>query len=90
MIIMQGLLCYEPCYLLSKMKSFLSLGNNIYGDNVRETLLRLRREGTEEDAAYILMQRIFPTLSPTTLIRDGICYKDHTVSELGVYSAYLR
>ncbi|XP_048127676.1 glutathione synthetase, chloroplastic isoform X2 [Rhodamnia argentea] len=65
-------------------------GNNIYDGNVRETLLRLQREGTEEDAAYILMQRIFPTISPTTLIRDGICYKDHAVSELGVYGAYLR
>ncbi|KAK3418520.1 hypothetical protein EUGRSUZ_H04452 [Eucalyptus grandis] len=65
-------------------------GNNIYGDDVRETLLRLQREGSEEDAAYILMQRIFPSISPTTLIRDGICYKDHAMSELGVYSAYLR
>ncbi|KAK3418514.1 hypothetical protein EUGRSUZ_H04446 [Eucalyptus grandis] len=65
-------------------------GNNIYGDDVRETLLRLQREGSEEDAAYILMQRIFPSISPTTLIRDGICYKDHAMSELGVYGAYVR
>ncbi|KAL6323981.1 hypothetical protein AAG906_006252 [Vitis piasezkii] len=65
-------------------------GNNIYGDDVRETLLRLQKEGTEEDAAYILMQRIFPNVSPTFLMREGICYKDHAISELGIYGAYLR
>ncbi|XP_059648559.1 glutathione synthetase, chloroplastic [Cornus florida] len=65
-------------------------GNNIYGDDVRENLLRLQKEGTEEDAAYILMQRIFPTASPTYLMRDGICHKENAISELGMYSAYLR
>ncbi|CAL5380886.1 unnamed protein product [Camellia sinensis] len=65
-------------------------GNNIYGDDVRKTLLRLQVEGSEEDAAYILMQRIFPTIVPTFLMRDGICHKDHAISELGIYSAYLR
>ncbi|XP_021671166.2 glutathione synthetase, chloroplastic isoform X1 [Hevea brasiliensis] len=65
-------------------------GNNIYGDDVKENLLRLQREGNEEDAAYILMQRIFPIVSPMFLVRNGICHKDHAVSELGVYSAYLR
>ncbi|GMN25114.1 hypothetical protein TIFTF001_000798 [Ficus carica] len=65
-------------------------GNNIYGNNVRETLTKLQKEDTEEDAAYILMQRIFPTVSSTFLLRDGICHKDDAVSELGVYGAYLR
>ncbi|XVF58885.1 hypothetical protein PTKIN_Ptkin07bG0101900 [Pterospermum kingtungense] len=65
-------------------------GNNIYGDDVKETLLLLQKEGSEEDAAYILMQRIFPTVSPTFLMRDGICHREHAISELGVYSAYLR
>ncbi|KAL9272544.1 Glutathione synthetase, chloroplastic-like protein [Drosera capensis] len=65
-------------------------GNNIYGDDVRETLLRLSKEQSEEDAAYILMQRIFPVVFPAFLIRDGICHKDHALSELGVYGAYLR
>ncbi|KAK9292631.1 hypothetical protein L1049_020606 [Liquidambar formosana] len=65
-------------------------GNNIYGDDVRETLLRLQKGGSEEDAAYILMQRIFPAISPTFLMRDGICHKDHAISELGIYGAYLR
>ncbi|XP_076883778.1 glutathione synthetase, chloroplastic-like [Bidens hawaiensis] len=65
-------------------------GNNIYGDDVKETLLRLQKEGSEEEAAYILMQRIFPSVFPTVLVRDGICYKEHAVSELGIFSAYLR
>ncbi|KAK3200353.1 hypothetical protein Dsin_023768 [Dipteronia sinensis] len=65
-------------------------GNNIYGEDVRETLLRLRKEGFEENAAYILMQMIFPSVSPTFLMRDGICHKDHAISELGIYGAYLR
>lgn len=57
---------------------------------MKETLLQLQKEGSEEDAAYILMQRIFPTVSPTILMRDGICHKEHAISELGIYSAYLR
>lgn len=65
-------------------------GNNIYGDDVRKSLLRLQEEGAEENAAYILMQRIFPTIAPTYLMRDGICHKDHAMSELGIYGAYLR
>ncbi|GAB2228926.1 hypothetical protein Droror1_Dr00023060 [Drosera rotundifolia] len=65
-------------------------GNNIYGDDVRETLLRLSKEQSEEVAAYILMQRIFPIVFPAFLIRDGMCHKDHALSELGVYGAYLR
>ncbi|PSS10160.1 Glutathione synthetase [Actinidia chinensis var. chinensis] len=65
-------------------------GNNIYGDDMRKALLRLQEEGTEENAAYILMQRIFPTIAPSLLMRDGICHKNHAISELGIYSAYLR
>ena len=38
----------------------------------------------------LLMQRIFPNVSPTFLMREGICYKDHAISELGIYGAYLR
>ena len=65
-------------------------GNNIYGVDVRENLLRLQKEGTDGNGAYILMQRIFPTVFPTFLIRDGICHKDYAISELGIYGAYLR
>ncbi|KAL8166393.1 hypothetical protein V2J09_007892 [Rumex salicifolius] len=65
-------------------------GNNVYGDEVKEALLRIQKEGSDEDAAYILMQRIFPTVSPAILVRDGLCHKDHAISELGVYGTYLR
>ncbi|XP_023001959.1 glutathione synthetase, chloroplastic-like isoform X3 [Cucurbita maxima] len=65
-------------------------GNNIYGDDVRKTLVRLQKEGNVEDAAYILMQRIFPSVYPTIFVRDGICHKDHAISELGIFGAYLR
>lgn len=57
---------------------------------MKENLRRLQRERTAENAAYILMQRIFPIVSPVFLVRNGICHKDHAVSELGVYGAYLR
>ncbi|XP_072976369.1 glutathione synthetase, chloroplastic [Typha angustifolia] len=65
-------------------------GNNIYGDNVREMLTRLQKEGGEELAAYILMQRIFPASSLAYLVREGHCHNDHAISELGIYGAYLR
>lgn len=50
----------------------------------------MEKEGTEEDAAYILMRRIFPTISPAILMREGISHKEHVISELGVYATYLR
>ncbi|KAH7654299.1 Glutathione synthase protein [Dioscorea alata] len=65
-------------------------GNNIYGDDVRETLIKLKNEGGDDLAAYILMQRIFPKASLAYLVRDGICHQDNAISELGVYGAYLR
>ncbi|CAI9271877.1 unnamed protein product [Lactuca saligna] len=66
-------------------------GNNIYGDEVKEMLVRLQKEGSEEEAAaYILMQRIFPKDFPTLLVREGICYKEQAISELGIFSSYLR
>lgn len=68
----------------------LTSGNNIYGENVRETLIRLQKEGSEGLAAYILMQRIFPKTSLAYMIRDGICYEEQAISELGTYGAYLR
>ncbi|KAL6570014.1 Glutathione synthetase [Orobanche minor] len=65
-------------------------GNNIYGDDVRIALQEMQKKGTEEDAAYILMQRIFPTISPAILMREGISHKEQVLSELGIYSTYLR
>ncbi|KAJ4773545.1 hypothetical protein LUZ62_057802 [Rhynchospora pubera] len=65
-------------------------GNNIYGTDVREMLIKLRNEGNDGLAAYILMQRIFPKDSLSYLIRDGISHTEKTISELGIYGAYLR
>ncbi|KAL9320307.1 hypothetical protein ACSQ67_012146 [Phaseolus vulgaris] len=64
--------------------------NNIYGDDVRETLQKLQKSGSQEDAAYILMQRIFPTISAAVLMRNGCLSKDHAISELGIFGTYLR
>lgn len=65
-------------------------GNNIYGDDLKEMLLKLQQEKIEEQAAYILMQRIFPTSSLSYLIREGISHENQAISELGIYGAYLR
>ncbi|KAJ1276592.1 hypothetical protein BS78_05G226300 [Paspalum vaginatum] len=65
-------------------------GNNIYGHDLRETLIKLQKEQGESLAAYILMQRIFPKASLTPLVRGGECFEDLTISELGIYGAYLR
>ncbi|NP_001234014.2 glutathione synthetase, chloroplastic [Solanum lycopersicum] len=65
-------------------------GNNIYGEDVRGALLKLQKEGTGSDAAYILMQRIFPKISHSILMREGISHKEETISELGIYGTYLR
>jgi len=65
-------------------------GNNIYGDAVRDTLIKLQKTGSQEDAAYILMQRIFPNISAAVLMRNGGWHKDHAISELGIFGTYLR
>lgn len=53
-------------------------------------LLKLQQEKSQEQAAYILMQKIFPTASLSYLIREGVYHQNHTISELGIYGAYLR
>lgn len=65
-------------------------GNNIYGLDVRETLIRLQKEGGDALSAYILMQRIFPKASLANLVRGGVSHEALTISELGIYGAYLR
>ncbi|CAL0302278.1 unnamed protein product [Lupinus luteus] len=65
-------------------------GNNIYGDAVRETLQNLQKAGSQEDAAYILMQKLFPKTSASILVRNGSLHKENAISELGVYGTYLR
>ncbi|XP_057851930.1 glutathione synthetase, chloroplastic [Cryptomeria japonica] len=65
-------------------------GNNIYGKDVKEKLLELEKYGGDGHAAYILMQRIFPPIHTSYLVRDGYCQQTQTVSELGIFGAYLR
>uniref|UniRef100_A0A0D9XYB6 Glutathione synthetase n=1 Tax=Leersia perrieri TaxID=77586 RepID=A0A0D9XYB6_9ORYZ len=65
-------------------------GNNIYGDNLRETLVSLKNDGNNELAAYILMQRIFPPASLCYLVREGTCIRENAVSEFGIFGSYLR
>ncbi|XAR62368.1 Glutathione synthase [Bertholletia excelsa] len=72
------------------MSQHPSAGNNIYGGDVSQKLIQLQEEGSEENAAYILMRRIFPTISPTFLLRGGICHRDYAILELGGYGACLR
>ena len=57
---------------------------------MRETLLKLQQAGSQEDGAYILMQRIFPSVSAAILMRNGCLHKDRVISELGVFGTYLR
>lgn len=65
-------------------------GNNLYGHDLRETLIRLKNEQGEALAVYILMQRIFPRASLTQLVQGGVCFEDLSISELGIFGSYLR
>jgi glutathione synthetase len=62
-------------------------GNNIYGKDVATTIKKLKQE---ELAGYILMQRIFPAVHDSYLIRDGVWRTAKTISELGIFGTYLR
>ncbi|KAL2649306.1 hypothetical protein R1flu_017434 [Riccia fluitans] len=65
-------------------------GNNTYGEDVATKLQELVAQGGEGLAAYILMQRIFPAVHTSYLVRKGVYSAEKTVSELGIYGAYLR
>ncbi|KAG0624999.1 hypothetical protein M758_2G019800 [Ceratodon purpureus] len=62
-------------------------GNNIYGKDVATTIKKLKQE---ELAGYILMQRIFPAVNDSYLIRDGVWRTAKIISELGIFGTYLR
>ncbi|CAB3229458.1 unnamed protein product [Arctia plantaginis] len=65
-------------------------GNNMYGAEVREALLRMRH--SRERAAYILMERILPPLVPGYVIRPGGPLPPPVVdivSELGIYGVII-
>lgn len=57
---------------------------------MRNTLLKLQEAGSQEDAAYILMQRIFPATSPAILVRNGDWDTGHVITEVGIFGTYLR
>ncbi|XP_024545766.1 glutathione synthetase, chloroplastic isoform X1 [Selaginella moellendorffii] len=65
-------------------------GNNIYGSAVKAKLEELLRDGGAGLSAYILMQRIFPPTYTSYLLRGGEWSAEQAVSELGIFSAYLR
>ena len=61
-------------------------GNNSYGSKVRSLLLELT---PEERSAYILMDRIRPSVNPTTILRNSTEKDIEAVSELGIYGVIL-
>ncbi|KAI3798533.1 hypothetical protein L1987_33810 [Smallanthus sonchifolius] len=44
------------------------------------------KNAIQQPEAYVMK----PQREGGVLVRDGICYKEHAVSELGIFSAYLR
>ncbi|EFN54901.1 hypothetical protein CHLNCDRAFT_9965, partial [Chlorella variabilis] len=60
-------------------------GNNYYGEAMAQ---RLQEGGGL--AAYILMQRIQPPVNRAVMVRRGVAVEADTLSELGIYSAYVR
>jgi len=61
-------------------------GNNFYGDQVKEMLLKL---SPKERSAYILMERILPPTNPGHVLRKGVLSEYPTVSELGIYGIFI-
>lgn len=65
-------------------------GNNMYGADVREALLRMRH--SRERSAYILMERILPPLVSGYVVRPGAASPPPAVdivSELGIYGVII-
>ncbi|XP_075985779.1 glutathione synthetase-like isoform X2 [Anticarsia gemmatalis] len=65
-------------------------GNNMYGADVRDALLRMRH--SRERAAYILMERILPPLVPGYVVRPNAAMPPPVVdlvSELGIYGVII-
>ncbi|XP_026750421.2 glutathione synthetase-like isoform X1 [Galleria mellonella] len=65
-------------------------GNNLYGEEVRDALLRMRH--SRERAAYILMERILPPLVSGYVVRPGAPVPPQVVdlvSELGIFGVII-
>ncbi|CAI5936629.1 unnamed protein product [Closterium sp. NIES-64] len=68
-------------------------GNNIYNEEITRKLTELTEAGEagrQELAAFILMQRLFPPVHRSVLIRRCQHSWNDTLSELGAYGTYLR
>lgn len=64
-------------------------GNNIYGEDIPE---KLKAMSEEERSAYIVMDRIFPPISRSYMVRPGAESLPEIVdlvSELGIYGAII-
>ncbi|CAH2097554.1 unnamed protein product [Euphydryas editha] len=65
-------------------------GNNLYGADVRDALLRMRR--ARERAAYVLMERILPPTVAGYVVRPGAAVPPpitDLVSELGIFGVII-
>ena len=60
-------------------------GNNLYGDELKAKL-----QAGGELGDLILMQRILPPVNQSIMVRLGKSTVTETLSELGIYSTYLR
>eukprot|EP00879_Flechtneria_rotunda_P007073 GHRR01007424.1.p1 GENE.GHRR01007424.1~~GHRR01007424.1.p1 ORF type:complete len:423 (+),score=167.79 GHRR01007424.1:184-1269(+) len=66
-------------------------GNNLYGQDLVQTLQQGLSQGTGEGlAAYILMQRIQPPPQRSVFVRNGEWSEDDSLSELGIYGTFLK
>ena len=61
-------------------------GNNFYGKDIQEQLSKM---SSEELAAHILMQRIFPKKLDAILVHHCSPNKTSVVQELGIFGAFL-
>ena len=63
--------------------------NYIYGNDSNKKLPKLKKNDANGHATYILMQRIFPPIHLSYLVRGGIYQQGEALSELGIFGAYL-
>ena len=62
-------------------------GHNFFGQELADALKSLARE---QRAAFTLMQRIFPRAQESVLVRRGRPTAGPALSELGLYSTFVR
>ncbi|XP_002125323.2 glutathione synthetase-like [Ciona intestinalis] len=62
-------------------------GNNLYDSEMVDRLTEIGRD--ERRCAYILMEKIIPPVQKNYIIYDRVCSMANTVSELGIFGAFL-